>query len=188
MRQISKESIEVRSDVPWEEARETLQKLIKRMQVELMVRLESTAKRSICKGPAHDFGQSRVPYLEVGRCHSLLCRKMNRLPNWRRRMPVLQWQSPEPGHCVSSWGLLMPDWPCYSDGYSHVRCWACFGPDIPTSTCMIMKYATPLLMRPSLICLHKTAAWQDRTSLRLLLLKSSRTMLQTFTKCGGCIL
>ena len=40
------------------------------------------------------------------------------------------------------------------------------GPDVPTSTCMIMKFATPLLIRPSLTCLRKTAAWLDRTSLR----------------------
>ena len=56
---------------------------------------------------------------------------------------------------------------------------------VPISTCTIMTSATPLLMRLSLICLPKTVAWQDRTSRRLLLLKSFRTMLPTFTKYDG---
>ena len=46
----------------------------------------------------------------------------------------------------------------------------------------LMSSATPLLMKPSLICLHKTAAWQDRTSLRLLLLKSFQDYVTNFHK------
>ena len=118
-------------------------------------------------------------WVEVAKSHSLICRKMNRLSNWRRRMPVLRWQSPGLGHCALSWV------PSIWKASLELLLW--WGPDVPISTCT-MTSATPLLMKLSLICWNKTVAWQDRISRRLLLLKSFRTMLPTFTKYDGYIL
>ena len=127
--------------------------------------------------------------LEVAKSHSLICRKMNKLSNWRRRMPEPLWQSPELGHCVSSWDPLI-----WKASLALLLRWvrSCMalgmcGPDVPISIYMIKTSVSPHRMKHSWICLPKTVACLDRAFLRRLLLKSFRTMLPTFTKFGGCI-
>ena len=99
-----------------------------------------------------------------------------------RRMLVQWWLSP--GHCALSWVLSI-----WRASLELLRWWvrSCMvlsicRLDVPTFIYMTTSSAAPLLMNSSSICSNRTVAWQAYTSLRLLLLKSFRTMLPTFTK------
>lgn len=58
MRWVSKERDKMRSDIPWKEARKALQKLMERVQVKLVIGLESTAKWCVREWPADEFGEA----------------------------------------------------------------------------------------------------------------------------------